>query len=177
MAHLVLRDLRQIKALSDPLRLKILGALCDEAKTTKQIATELGEPATKLYRHVELLHELGLVKLVRTAPKRGTTEKYFEAVARSFALAPPKLAGTGASPVEEMFVGVFDDFLEDVRAAVATDSAKPGTSLLATGVIHVPNDRIAELHARLQEIGHEFDAGAGSPPYKLLLSVFPSRLS
>ena len=48
------------------------------------MADRLGEKPTKLYHHVDTLEAAGLIKLVKTKRKRGTVEKYFEAVAERF---------------------------------------------------------------------------------------------
>src|SRR5262245_18642825 len=77
-------DLEQIRALAHPLRQRILAALAAAARTTKQVAAALGERHTKLYHHVELLEEVGLIRLTETRPNRGTTEKYYRAVAGLF---------------------------------------------------------------------------------------------
>jgi DNA-binding transcriptional ArsR family regulator len=82
-AVLTLTDLERLKLLAEPIRLRLLGAFMDE-KTTKQVATELGEKPTRLYHHVAALERAGLLELTRTAPNRGTTEKYYRAVARTF---------------------------------------------------------------------------------------------
>jgi DNA-binding transcriptional ArsR family regulator len=80
---LTLENLEQIKVLADPLRIRVLEAFCEE-RTTKQVAELLGEKPTKLYHHVEALERVGLIALSRTRQNRGTVEKYFLAVARTF---------------------------------------------------------------------------------------------
>src|SRR5262249_15887077 len=62
-------DLGQLQALADPLRLRILGALTSEPRTTKQVADLLGEKHNKLYYHVEALERAGLIQLKETRPK------------------------------------------------------------------------------------------------------------
>src|SRR5688572_15754608 len=79
-----LSDLEQVKVLADPLRIRILEALCQQERTTKQVAQILGEKPTKLYHHVEALERVGLIRLSRTQQNRGTTEKYYLAIARTF---------------------------------------------------------------------------------------------
>ena len=69
-----LDDLKQVRALAHPLRMRILTALCEE-RTTKQVAELLHEKPTRLYHHVDALERAGLVQLTRTQPKRGTIEK------------------------------------------------------------------------------------------------------
>ena len=79
-----IKDLEQVRLLSDPLKLKLLQAFAESAKTTKQVATELGEGVTKLYRHVDALHDSGLLVVVDEQQKRGTIERTFRAVAQRF---------------------------------------------------------------------------------------------
>lgn len=79
-----IQDVEQLKAIANPLRLRILEEFSAEDQTTKQVAKRLGEPPTKLYHHVEALVKHGLLKLQKETPKRGTTEKYYRAVARQF---------------------------------------------------------------------------------------------
>jgi DNA-binding transcriptional ArsR family regulator len=78
-----LTDLEQVRVLADPLRLRMLGAFMEE-RTTKQVADMLGEKPTRLYHHVDALEQAGLIRLRRTARKRGTTEKYYQSVAERF---------------------------------------------------------------------------------------------
>jgi DNA-binding transcriptional ArsR family regulator len=82
-ARYTLTHLDQVKALADPLRLRLLAAFGQE-RTTKQVADLMGERPTRLYHHVEALEKVGLIQQTRTRPNRGTMEKYFLAVARSF---------------------------------------------------------------------------------------------
>ncbi|MBC8042253.1 MAG: helix-turn-helix transcriptional regulator [Rhizobacter sp.] len=84
----MLRDITQVRAIADPLRMRILEALCHKSMTTKQVALFLDENANKLYHHVELLAAAGLIKLVETKQNRGTLEKYYHAVAEHFTLSP-----------------------------------------------------------------------------------------
>jgi len=86
-------DLEQVKVLADPLRVRILEALCGHDRTTKQVAEVLGEKPTRLYHHVEALERVGLIRLVDTRQVRGTVEKYYSAIAKMFR-ADPRLFQT-----------------------------------------------------------------------------------
>jgi predicted ArsR family transcriptional regulator len=77
-------DLEQVRLLADPLKLQLLQAFAESPKTTKQVADELGEKVTKLYRHVDALHAAGLLGVVEEKKKRGTIERTFRAVAHRF---------------------------------------------------------------------------------------------
>jgi DNA-binding transcriptional ArsR family regulator len=97
-------DLRQIRAIADPLRIRMLQLFAEEPLTTKQVADRLGEKPTRLYNHARALEQAGLIRLVRTRQNRGTTERYLEAVGsrfevdeRLFALAPTGSAAKAAT--------------------------------------------------------------------------------
>ena len=61
-------DLSDLKLLSDPLKLSLLQAFAEGPRTTRQVADDLGEKVTKLYRHVDALHEAGLLEVVAEQP-------------------------------------------------------------------------------------------------------------
>lgn len=74
-----------LKALADPLRLNMLYALTRErgpeppAKTVKELAAELGEPQTKLYRHIKHLESAGLIHAVASRVVSGIVEHRYQA--------------------------------------------------------------------------------------------------
>jgi DNA-binding transcriptional ArsR family regulator len=78
------RSLAQAKLLSDQFRLRILREFVEEPRTTKQVADRLGENAPRLYRHVQALLDAGLLVRKGERQKRGTTERYLQAIATRF---------------------------------------------------------------------------------------------
>src|SRR5689334_6448391 len=65
-AEFVISDVETLKAISDPLRLRILETMVsrrDAQWTVKELATHLEVPQTRLYHHVELLLERDLIRL------------------------------------------------------------------------------------------------------------------
>lgn len=78
----------EMRALAHPLRLRILEQFAERAQTTKQVADVLGQPPTRLYHHVAALERAGLLVLKETRKNRGTTEKWYEAAAKSFGPMP-----------------------------------------------------------------------------------------
>ena len=69
---LALTALDQVRALADPLRVRMLGAFASEERTTRQVAEVLGEKPTRLYHHVKALAAAGLIRKTRTRRNRGT---------------------------------------------------------------------------------------------------------
>jgi DNA-binding transcriptional ArsR family regulator len=186
-----LTDLDQMKVLSDPLRIRILEAFCEE-RTTKQVANLLGEKATKLYHHVEALERVGLVALSRTRQNRGTLEKYYLAVARTFRadsrlFQPKETAGSEKSAtIRQMLSTIFDTTAAELASLVdrGDDAVE---SLDEAGIVSFLDIRAskAQLQAirrKLQEIVEPLAADAGSDAgnddpelgrYRLTLAYYP----
>ena len=80
----VIETLDQLKALADPLRRKILSALCCTQATTRHIAEQLSTNPTRLYHHMDLLEKANLIEVVETRKKRGTIERYYRTTAAHF---------------------------------------------------------------------------------------------
>src|ERR1039457_5760397 len=73
-----------LKAMADPTRLAILAALMKSrhdlpVMSVKELAAELGEPQTKLYRHVRQLEAAGLIKVASTRMVSGILEQRYQA--------------------------------------------------------------------------------------------------
>lgn len=73
-----------IKALSHPVRANALTILNQRVASPKEIAGELREEVGKVSYHVKELRNLGCVKLVDTAQRRGATEHYYRGAAQAY---------------------------------------------------------------------------------------------
>ena len=79
-----IRDLETVRLLADPFKLKLIQAFAESDRTAADVAAALGEPLTKLYRHVGALLDAGLIEVTRETPKRGTVERSFRTTAKRF---------------------------------------------------------------------------------------------
>lgn len=75
--------LSEMRALAHPLRLRIMELFAEQPRTTKDVASLLGQPATRLYHHVAALERSGLLRITERRKKRGTVERWYEATART----------------------------------------------------------------------------------------------
>src|SRR3954454_12869390 len=64
-------DQRIMKALSHPLRVRMLTLLNQKVSSPSELAEELDEPLGNVSYHMRFLADLHMVKLVRTEPRRG----------------------------------------------------------------------------------------------------------
>ncbi len=141
-----LTNLDQVKALADPLRLRILELMTAEPLTTKQAAMRLGEKPTRLYHHVDLLAQAGLIQLVETRRNRGTVEKYYRAAAGQYKLDYGRFEEPEAFP----------NALRSLQALSQTVFGRPlpagwalGSPVFIHSRLHLPADKIAALQDQL----------------------------
>ncbi|MGW4803352.1 helix-turn-helix domain-containing protein [Kitasatospora sp. NPDC004272] len=94
-------DVATLKALADPLRLAVLGVLMKrdpEPASVKEVAAELDEAPTKLYRHVKQLEQAGLVYVAETRLVSGIVESRYRSAQHSLRLSPQVFAEGGEQP-------------------------------------------------------------------------------
>ncbi|HYM56488.1 MAG TPA: helix-turn-helix domain-containing protein [Solirubrobacteraceae bacterium] len=77
-------DPRIAKALSHPMRTRILAILDERVASPNEIADIIGERLPNVSYHVRTLLDLGCIELVSTAQRRGAIEHYYRAVLRPF---------------------------------------------------------------------------------------------
>ncbi len=183
----ILTTLEQIKVVADPLRLRLLEAFCAEARTTKQVADLLDEKPTRLYHHVEALAKVGLIRLCDTRPVRGTVEKYYRAVARTFRADPKIFQRADAAGEREALADVTTTMLETMASGVR-DVIRSGKHDLASGedgvLSHVEvraseadvqefQGKLMALLKDLPEKNCHGDAAEGERRYRLSIAYFP----
>jgi DNA-binding transcriptional ArsR family regulator len=98
-------DPRYVKALSHPLRVRILALLQERTASPRELAEWLDATLGTVSYHVRTLHDFGLIELVKTTQVRGAIAHHYKATIRptvddaAWASAPPiaKQAAVGAT--------------------------------------------------------------------------------
>lgn len=93
-----MQDPKQLRALGDVRRARIVMLLRERAASTTELAAVLETPKGTVGHHLKVLERAGLVRVVRTRKVRALTEKFYGRVARLFVLKgdesmPPELRG------------------------------------------------------------------------------------
>jgi len=180
---LLLNDLEQIKALADPLRMRLFKAFSREALTTKQVADLLEEPPTKLYRHVQILEKLKLIKLVRTRTKRGIVEKYYQTVAKDIQVDSQLFASMprdeSLKAYYELLNGMLQTTLNEISRNLEIKQDHPEKNLhikLIREEIRTTPEKIETLRDQLDTWIKDFEAADqddGEVDYHLTLVLYP----
>lgn len=181
----VLTDIEQVRAIADPLRQRILELMIEAPVTTKQVAEKINEQPTKLYHHVEILEQVGLVKLVETRPKRGTVEKYYQAVADSFTVDRGLFASRPQTDEHvkmmlDVVSGMIETTMAELRASAAAKLIKPedpkSPTRLSRTLVRTSPAKIARFHKKMDQLLKEFeraDSEDGELAYGLTIAFYP----
>src|SRR5947207_9096686 len=93
-SRLVINTVQQFKAISDPIRSRILGIIQNQPATAKQIADRLGASPGAIGHHLHVLEAAGLAQVVARRLTRGIVANYYTRTARIFTYdLPPDVIG------------------------------------------------------------------------------------
>jgi DNA-binding transcriptional ArsR family regulator len=141
-----------VKALSHPLRMRILRRLNETEASPNEMAKAFGESLPLVSYHVRILRELGCIELVRTTPRRGAIEHHYRATVRA-SFGPADWAQVPSSARAAMSATTLSAAIDDVRDAVesATFDARPERHLSHT-TLTLGEDGWNELTERLDAL-------------------------
>jgi DNA-binding transcriptional ArsR family regulator len=177
-------SVQELRALADPVRLAILSALDTHAPdgelpvmSVKELAQHLGEPQTKLYRHVKQLEAAGLIEVAATRMVSGILEQRYRARQRDLRLSAA-LFRQHADESETAVRSAFDAFLTGVfNRARKQDWPSDGPD---KPVMLVYDDRVSpeaaeRIRARLEDVTQEIArAEAGDTPVSVAIGFYRS---
>ena len=182
-----------LRLLTDVRRLSILELLVTQPLTVKEISTRLKIQVNKLYYHIKLLEEQGMIQVVETHVVSGIIEKTYLAVAQSFQVSEDLLR-VRSPELDEQIEGVVMTVLDRVRSAFAESAAAGLFSLAATdnpeteqtgrGVmldnrLVLNREKFHQFQKKLEALidefsGLEVDPAAGERVYTFFALGFPN---
>jgi DNA-binding transcriptional ArsR family regulator len=129
-----LETVEQLKAIADPLRLRMIGEVTRKQMTVTQVGEVVGVPANKAHYHMRELERVGLVRIVETREKSGILEKYYMTVARDLNVPRSLLQQVSADDsiaaanelTQSVMRNFMDAFAKATRAQTATSSVSIG---------------------------------------------------
>jgi len=110
-----------------PVRLRIIKAfLGDRALTTAELAGELADvPVASLYRHVALLTDAGVLRVVAEQRRRGAVERTYRLRPSAARLQPDEVAAMSREEHTEAFTAFVAGLLDDFDRYVASEDFDP----------------------------------------------------
>jgi predicted ArsR family transcriptional regulator len=159
---LVVSGPEQLRALADDLRAGVVSLLRSRARSTQELARELGIPKGTIGHHLKVLERAGLVRVVRTRQVRAVTEKFYGRTAHLFVFAAE---GT----VDERGVGA-----SLLRQAAREIDASPHVATFGQAMARMAPEDVARLEKRLKRLLHDFTAVGtpGGAPYRMTAAMY-----
>ena len=149
-----------IKAMADPLRLRVLTLLMHDHErtwTVKEIAAELEQSVTKLYHHVNMLEQVGLIRDVETRLVSGIVEhryasgqrglEFDDALYRSHDTRDASLANVSY---------LLDEARDDLVSYLGSETADPERVMLAKARLRLTQDEVDQLRTSIDELVDQF---------------------
>lgn len=144
--------------LANPVRARIMRRL-REASSIAELASALDVPVTRLYHHINRLESAGMIRVVATRQVGAVTERRYQVVARSFAIASKFFDSHDSDEVAAALGSLFDlakmGFQRQVEGG-RIDFDDETTSILSFGHLTLTDDRRTELVERLAALADEF---------------------
>lgn len=183
---LTIDNLDTIRLLADPLRMRVMSAFADRADvplTVKQLAAQLDVRPTRLYYHVNLLEEHGLIKVASTRVVSGIVEKSYIAAARSITIdrellkvSPAGREATAASIVALM-QATATEIADSLETAPAQTADEKRQMHVGKSGAHLSPEAHAEFFKRLNGLLDEFTDKYGTsneaPNRALFVAYYP----
>jgi DNA-binding transcriptional ArsR family regulator len=167
-----------LRALADPVRLAILSALGEVTNgelpvmSVKELAQHLGEPQTKLYRHVKQLEAAGLIEVAATRMVSGILEQRYRARQRDLRLSAG-LFRQHADETEAAVRSAFDAFLTGVFDRARTEgwpSDEPDKPVMVVFDDRVSLAAAERIRARVVDVTEAIaEAEAGDVPVSVAI--------
>ena len=135
-SSLDLVDPRIAKALSHPMRARILEILNERVASPNEIAETIDERLPNVSYHVRALLDLGCIELVDTAQRRGAIEHYYRAVVRPFFSDSDwkRIPRSGRQAISDTLLrAVWEDVSDAIEAG--TFDSRPDRSLTHTPMV------------------------------------------
>jgi DNA-binding transcriptional ArsR family regulator len=185
---LVVSDLEMLRLVSDPFRIQLLELLRERPTTVKELAASLGVPPTRIYYHINLLEEHGLIRVASSRLVSGIVEKRYEVTASRLSvdralLSPGEEAESG---LETHLAFVLDESKAEVARAfraglidASSHSIADGGLVLGRVWLSLTQEQADEMDRRLSAILDEYKSTSGEPedgdqrPYEFLIGLYP----
>jgi DNA-binding transcriptional ArsR family regulator len=184
----IIDSVETLKVVADPLRLKILELLRGAPHTVKQHGAALHTPLKKLYYHVNLLEEHGLIRVASTRVVSGIIEKQYQVTAYRLSvdralLAPSESGGDSLDAFLSMILDhAKGEIKKSVRAGLIEVAAEKSLQerglVLGRRWIRMSPARADEFLLRLKELEREFETaqpGEETLLYEILLGLYPTE--
>lgn len=183
MTGRIVDDVETLKALADSGRLSLLELMMTEhtrAWTAKELAAAIGMPVKKIYYHLGLLEQRGLLEVRATQVVNGIIEKHYVASQQSITVrrgpsAPDDDTNRVIATLFERVQGNVLDGLRSGRTVADRGAPDDRRVVVSYSTATMSPERAGQFREALLEVVKEFQATEvpGAPTFELLVAIHP----
>ncbi|MDE3129989.1 MAG: helix-turn-helix transcriptional regulator [Acidobacteriota bacterium] len=167
-------DPRWLRAISHPIRIRLLAMLDEEPASPVILSSKLHQPLGTIAYHVRTLYDLGLLELVSTRQRRGATEHYYTTTGHPTA-SEETWEGLDAITKQRQLTALIARATDYASRSAAAGGFDAKQAQIATDALKLDREGWEQLAlecrrwlARAQEIERESAARTGEDPEALL---------
>lgn len=157
-----------IKALADPLRLRMLTLLMsdhDRSWTVKEIAAELHQPVTKLYHHVNTLEQAKLIRDVETRLVSGIVEHRYASGQRGLEFDDALYRSPDTRDASLANISyLLDEARDDLVSYLSSETADHERVVIAKSRLRLTRAEADELRASIDELVKRLESQRSKQP-------------
>jgi DNA-binding transcriptional ArsR family regulator len=161
----LIKDVETLKVITNPIRTQILMSLASP-RTVKQIAAKLALSPNKLYYHVNLLEEHGLIVVVEKRVVSNIIEKVYQAAAVNFEVEPALFSLSENEESDEalsLIGSVLDQTRDELARAMRVWARKLAErascpTAVSRALCVIPESRVSEFQQRIETLMKDFQA-------------------
>src|SRR6266550_2364196 len=168
--QIVINTAQQFKAISDPIRSRILGIIQNHPATAKQIADSLKASPGAIGHHLHVLEAAGLAQIVARRLVRGIVANYYTRTARIFKYDLPREV-TGDTSINLDIIAKAYQELAEAEANTKEDV----NQCAGFPYVRLSPERVKYFSERLQSLVDDVLSEASDPNgkvYGILVSMF-----
>lgn len=157
----------ELRAIAHPLRSTILDLVLERAATVGELAAAVGRPKSTVAHHVQVLVDVGMLRVIRTRRVRAIDERFYGRTARLFFV--------GIVSKEDVTPPPWTNYLSDAATeSMAAYEADTMWALLRHARIARP--RAAEFWQRVEALVREFGQipREGETVFGLVVGLYPT---
>jgi DNA-binding transcriptional ArsR family regulator len=145
--------MERIELLLHPIRMRVILAVANRVLTTQQLAERLPDVAqTTLYRHINLLLESGILKVVRETKVRGTLERAFTLVKGAGRIDLQTSIGLSPETHEQIFTAFVAMLLADFKRAQAQPQEGIPPAIYSQQRLYLTAQELQQLNQQLDAL-------------------------
>ncbi|MGO9829055.1 MAG: ArsR/SmtB family transcription factor [Myxococcaceae bacterium] len=170
--------LAALRAVSDDQRQRILSVLIRRPQGARELASELHMSRPKVYYHLNLLEQHGLIRVVAQRVRGRQVERVYRAVARGFRVESSLLGGRARRGALAARGQILRNAVKDFEELSASSPEHSKLTLVSRVLLRLRPAQLAELRLRLRAVIDDMDTTQeDGEPTELLVALFPTERS